>query len=421
MRSRAAIVAFAIFPLTMTVSLATSVAAGALAPSSPGRDLSTTTLQQQASAIAQQLAADQQQAAAADANYNQANVVYQNEEARLVSIRADIAIENRRLVTARAKMRRAVVTAYVYGVGAQAEVGAVISGHNLSNANTLATYASVATNQLHSALSEVTRARNALVASETSQERATVAAATAAGRAANARSQNNQVAQSTSVELHKITGQIAAEIAAQAAAAAAAAAQAAAAAKTAAARNSAQAAAQTQSNLAATVAAQDPSNAQAGAAAAAAASSSTTASNVGAPTVILGPSTAAGNLAVTTAESFIGVPYVFGGASSSVGFDCSGLTMVAWQAAGVPLVHNAYFQYTATTTIPIVNNTITLEPGDLLYYYFLNDGNQPVTHVVMYAGSGPYGVATVIAAPQTGENVMYQQLYWGGFVGAGRP
>jgi hypothetical protein len=39
----------------------------------------------------------------------------------------------------------------------------------------------------------------------------------------------------------------------------------------------------------------------------------------------------------------------------------------------------------------------------------------------MYVGSGPYGLATVIQAPQTGETVSYVPFYSGGFVGAGRP
>jgi cell wall-associated NlpC family hydrolase len=62
-----------------------------------------------------------------------------------------------------------------------------------------------------------------------------------------------------------------------------------------------------------------------------------------------------------------------------------------------------------------------LEPGDLLFYHFPNDGSDPVTHVAMYVGSGPFGTQTVIQAPQTGETVSYAPIYFVGFVGAGRP
>jgi len=124
----------------------------------------------------------------------------------------------------------------------------------------------------------------------------------------------------------------------------------------------------------------------------------------------------AGNTAVATAESYLGVPYVWGGASTS-GVDCSGLTMLSWAAAGVPLTHNAWFQYEESQHLSLAD----IEPGDLLFYWFPNDGSQPVTHVVMYVGAGPYGTQTVIQAPETGETVSYTSIYYYGFVGIGRP
>jgi cell wall-associated NlpC family hydrolase len=120
--------------------------------------------------------------------------------------------------------------------------------------------------------------------------------------------------------------------------------------------------------------------------------------------------------AVAAAKKLLGVPYVWGGASRK-GVDCSGLTMLAWAAAGIPLEHSATAQWEESEPVPLSN----LQPGDLLFYHFAHDGNTPITHVVMYLGSGPYGRATVIAAAQAGTKVSYAPVYFAGLVSAGRP
>jgi cell wall-associated NlpC family hydrolase len=61
-----------------------------------------------------------------------------------------------------------------------------------------------------------------------------------------------------------------------------------------------------------------------------------------------------------------------------------------------------------------------LQPGDLLYYKNL-DGDNQVDHVVMYVGSGPWGVDTTIAAAHTGTNVALAPLFTAGLIGAARP
>jgi cell wall-associated NlpC family hydrolase len=123
-----------------------------------------------------------------------------------------------------------------------------------------------------------------------------------------------------------------------------------------------------------------------------------------------------GLAAVAAAKRYLGVPYLWGGASRR-GVDCSGLVMLAWRAAGIDLEHAATAQWEESTPIPVT----ALEPGDLLFYHFAHDGNYPITHVVMYVGSGPYGRATVIQAAQPGTAVSYAPIYFTGFVGAGRP
>jgi cell wall-associated NlpC family hydrolase len=114
--------------------------------------------------------------------------------------------------------------------------------------------------------------------------------------------------------------------------------------------------------------------------------------------------------------SQLGVPYVWGGETPGVGFDCSGLTQWAWAQAGVSIPRTSQTQW---ADLPHVSLS-ALEPGDLLLYYNL-DGTDTVDHVIMYVGSGPYGSMTIIQAPYTGAYVSYAALYTYGLIGAARP
>lgn len=119
-----------------------------------------------------------------------------------------------------------------------------------------------------------------------------------------------------------------------------------------------------------------------------------------------------GATAVRAAESQLGVPYVWGGATPGVGFDCSGLTMWSWSQAGVSLAHGATDQYFEIAHVSMSN----LQPGDLIFY---GDAGY-LYHVVMYVGSGPYGADTVIQAEETGTDIMYTPIPPGAY-GAGQP
>ncbi len=136
------------------------------------------------------------------------------------------------------------------------------------------------------------------------------------------------------------------------------------------------------------------------------------------PPVITGTAagSAQGLAALKWAKSEIGVPYVWGGETPGVGFDCSGLTQWAWAKAGFTIPRTTEMQWADLRHISLK----ALQPGDLLYYYNL-DGDHQVDHVVMYAGSGPWGTSTIIAAAHSGTNVSLAPIFTFGLIGAARP
>jgi peptidoglycan DL-endopeptidase CwlO len=94
-------------------------------------------------------------------------------------------------------------------------------------------------------------------------------------------------------------------------------------------------------------------------------------------------------VAVRYAYGAIGKPYSWG-ADGPNGYDCSGLTMAAWRAAGHSLPHNAASQWGVTAHIP----RSQLQPGDLVFYAGLG-------HVGIYVGGNQ-----IIHAPHPGTNVQ---------------
>jgi cell wall-associated NlpC family hydrolase len=94
-------------------------------------------------------------------------------------------------------------------------------------------------------------------------------------------------------------------------------------------------------------------------------------------------------LAIKFAFKQIGDRYIFG-ADGMLYWDCSGLTMRAYQAAGVNLPHSSAAQSRMGKSIPFNQK----KPGDLLFF------GRPVSHVGIYIGGGK-----MVHAPRSGSRV----------------
>ncbi len=94
---------------------------------------------------------------------------------------------------------------------------------------------------------------------------------------------------------------------------------------------------------------------------------------------------------VERALNQVGDSYGSGGDGPDV-FDCSGLVVYSWRAAGVKLTHYSRAQYDETTRISLKD----ARPGDLAFYF-----DNGAHHVAIYIGDGKvvhasdYGIGVV--------------------------
>lgn len=122
---------------------------------------------------------------------------------------------------------------------------------------------------------------------------------------------------------------------------------------------------------------------------------------------------------IDRAKSALGIRYSWGGGNASgptfgvhdggvadsygdymhSGFDCSGLMVYAFAAAGVSLPHYSGYQYTSGQHVPLSQ----IEPGDMVFY-----GNSGIHHVALYIGHGQ-----MIEAPESGMVVRITTLRYG--------
>lgn len=96
-----------------------------------------------------------------------------------------------------------------------------------------------------------------------------------------------------------------------------------------------------------------------------------------------------GSIALKYALKQIGDVYVWA-AAGPTRWDCSGLTMRAYQAAGVSLPHSSRIQVGYGKSV----SYNALKPGDLLFF------GKPISHVSMYMGRGK-----MVHAPRPGKRV----------------
>lgn len=112
------------------------------------------------------------------------------------------------------------------------------------------------------------------------------------------------------------------------------------------------------------------------------------------------PSGAAADI-LSTAQQYIGTPYVYGGHSPDQGFDCSGLVFYVFQQNGMSVHRTADKQFLQGQEVAADN----IQPGDLVFF---SHSGKYVDHVGIYAGNDLF-----IHAPRTGRTVSYDSLSTG--------
>jgi cell wall-associated NlpC family hydrolase len=122
------------------------------------------------------------------------------------------------------------------------------------------------------------------------------------------------------------------------------------------------------------------------------------------PDISIPTANTVGAQALTAALSRRGDPYVWGAAGPGQ-FDCSGLVVWAFAQEGISLPHFTGDLWNSGVHIPRAD----LEPGDLVFFF------ADISHVGIYLGNG-----LMVDAPDFGEAVQVQPVFWSAYVGAVR-
>jgi len=122
------------------------------------------------------------------------------------------------------------------------------------------------------------------------------------------------------------------------------------------------------------------------------------------PDISIPTANTVGAQALTAALSRRGDPYVWGAAGPGQ-FDCSGLVVWAFAQEGISLPHFTGDLWNSGVHIPRAD----LEPGDLVFFF------ADISHVGIYLGNG-----LMVDAPDFGEAVQVQPVFWSAYAGAVR-
>jgi len=98
------------------------------------------------------------------------------------------------------------------------------------------------------------------------------------------------------------------------------------------------------------------------------------------PVKYTGPTNTQAGKAIAYAYAQVGCPYVYGGTGPCAdGFDCSGLTMMSWAAAGVSIPRTSYEQWDDLPHVSLND----VQPGDILVFF-------DAGHVALYVGDNKF-------------------------------
>ena len=114
------------------------------------------------------------------------------------------------------------------------------------------------------------------------------------------------------------------------------------------------------------------------------------------------PGALTGSSVVADAQSYLGVPYQWGGSSQASGFDCSGLVQRVYADLGVSLPRTSQQQALSGTPVASLAQA---QPGDLVFFAGSDGTASSPGHVGIYIGNGQ-----MIDAPQAGSVVSVQPV-----------
>jgi len=122
-------------------------------------------------------------------------------------------------------------------------------------------------------------------------------------------------------------------------------------------------------------------------------------------------STATGKALITSAKTYMGVPYVWGGMTPA-GFDCSGFTQYVMKQNGITIPRTAAEQYATGTAV----NKSDLQVGDLVFFTTYKPG---ASHVGFYMGDNQF-IHASSGAEKVAISSLNEAYYTERYIGARR-